>query len=90
MCTEFAIYVFEMLTLLCIEHTSTMLQVKVMIINIMLKVTIKFWASNQDDVCRIENPKAMKSVQFAVMYYVYVKCSHSCIEHTSTMLPVIS
>ena len=53
----------EMLTLMCIEHTSTMLPVKIMIINIKLKVTTKFGASEMICVelrAQKESPKATK------------------------------
>ena len=38
--------------------------------------------------CRIESQKAMKCVPFALNVCLYVKCSSSHSQNTSTMLPV--
>ena len=63
----------EMLTLMCMELTSTMSLVNEI----------------QDCVCRIESPKAMKCVQFVVnVVCTCVMLTLMCLEYISTMLLV--
>ena len=54
-----------------------LMKFKITIINIELKVTIKFILSFRDDMCRIERLKATKCVQF-----VFEMLTLLCIEHT--------
>ena len=73
------LYTCEILTLMCMELTSTMSLVNEI----------------QDYVYRIENPKAMKCVQFVVNIVCTCTCvkltlwlTLMCLEHISTMLLV--
>ena len=93
MCTvgHYECTVYEILTLVCTEHTSTTSPVngtQEYHYWHEIKSIDQVW-DFRDDVCRIESGKFMKCVQLAitdVQYVQYVKCSHS--EHTSTTLPI--
>ena len=81
MCTVYSecVLICEMLTLMCIEHTSNISPVNIMIINIKLKVTIKFGASEM--MCVELSSQKLQNIQFAVNVK-YVKCSHLCVYNT--------
>ena len=91
-CVQFVVNVFEMLTLMCIEHTSTMSPVnKIQDYDYLHQVNgnYQIW-SFRGDVYRNKSPKATKCVQLAITYlYNYVNSTvmlyyTTCLNHVAS------